>query len=155
MTDEFHKILDAHLHSCFRWRRVQRKSNDKPWISDALRFRIKRRKAVFWEEGRSNTWKRLDKAIKKTIAFRKRMYEEKMTERLESCGRGGQWYSIYNFLDSDDIPDRWNISELEPNQSPLQLSNSLAKHFVQITNQAKSLSQSDIPKSGKGPGLIP
>ena len=83
------------------------------------------------------------------------MYDEKMTERLESCGRGGQWYSIYKFLDTDDIPDRLNISELEPNQSPLQLSNSLAKHFVQITNQAKSLSPPDIPKSVKGSGLIP
>ena len=117
------------------------------------RFRMKRRKAVCWQEGRSETWKRLDKAIKKTIAFRKRVYEEKMTKRLESCGRGGQWYSIYKFLDSDDMPPRWNVSELEPNQSPKEITNSLARHFVQITNQSRPLSRNDIPKSH--PGLIP
>ena len=74
---------------------MRRRSNSKPWISDALRNRIKGRKAVFWREGRSELWKRLDKGIKKTIAYRKRMYEEKMLLKLEQTGRSNQWYTIY------------------------------------------------------------
>ena len=76
---------------------------------------MRRRKAVFWKVGRSDTWKRLDKGIKKTIAYIKKQYEEKMSKRLESCGKSGQWHSIYRFLDSDDMPSRWNLSELDPN----------------------------------------
>ena len=155
MTAQFQMILETHIHACFRWRRVRRRNTDKPWISDALRRRMKRRKAVFWQEGRSETWKRLDKGIKKTIAFRKKQYEEKMTKKLESCGKSGQWYSIYRFLDSDDMPSRWNISELEPNQSPSQLADTLAAHFVRITNQSNPLSPTDIPTSLTGAGLIP
>ena len=139
MVEAFHKILNKHLFACFRWRRVRRKSTDKPWISDGVRARIKKRKAIFWNEGRSETWKRIDKAIKRTIAFRKKMYEEKMTRKLEESGKNGQWYSVYKFMSSDEMPNRWNITELKPNQHPKQLANELADHFVKITNQASKL----------------
>lgn len=112
MVSMFHERLDFFVKSCFSWKRVRRKNTDKPWISDALR---KRRKAVFWLEGRSELWKRLDKAIKKTITFRKKQYKEKMTTKLEQCGNKNQWYSIYKFLASDEMPQRWSINELRPN----------------------------------------
>ena len=155
MVTAFHKILDSHLYSCFKWKRVRRKSTDKPWISDGIRARMKKRKAIFWNEGQSETWKRVDKAIKQTIAFRKRLYEEKMTKKLEESGRSGQWYSIYKFLNSDDMLNRWNITELKPNQHPKELANELAEHFVKITNMANKLEQSQIPQSNTGNGLIP
>ena len=78
-----------------------------------------------------------------------------MTQKLESTGRSGQWYSIYKFLSSDEMPSRWNITELKPNQSPKDLSNELAKHFVQITNMTPPLKPEEIPNSITGPGLIP
>ena len=154
MTAEFHRILDGHLYSCFRWRKVRRKSADKPWISDGVRFRIKRRTAVFNEEGRSDTWKRLDKATKAAIAFRKKIYEEKMSKKLEESGRTGQWYSIYKYLSSDEIPNRWNITELKPSQDPRLLANDLGEHFAKITNLSPPLSERDIPLT-ENYGLIP
>ena len=65
MVNIFHTTLDNLVDACFCWKRVRRKSTDKPWISDAVRARIKRRKAVFREEGRSILFKILDKGIKK------------------------------------------------------------------------------------------
>ena len=76
-----------------------------------MRVRFKRRKAVFWLEGRSELWKRLYKAIKKMIAFRKKQYEQNMAKKLEESGRTGQWYSIYKHIVSDDTPQRWNITD--------------------------------------------
>ena len=72
MANIFHTKLDLFLNQCFSWKRVRRKTSDKPWISDALRVRMKKRKAVFWLEGRSELWKRLDKAIKKPLHLEKR-----------------------------------------------------------------------------------
>ena len=87
---------------------------------------MKRRKAIFWNEGRSELWKRVDRGIKQTIAFRKRKYEERITKKLQETGRSNQWYSIYKFLASDDMPARWNITELRPNETALELANGLA-----------------------------
>ena len=153
MVELFHNKLEHFIDSCFVWKRVRRKSTDKPWISDALRARMKRRKAIFWNEGRSELWKKVDRGIKLTIAYRKRKYEENMTARLESSGKTNQWYSIYKFLASDDMPDRWNITELRPNQSAKQLANELSEHFSKITNMSGPLT--DIPKSSTSSGLIP
>lgn len=47
MAENFQSKLQSLLLSCFSWKRVRRKTADKPWISDAIRCRIKRRKAVF------------------------------------------------------------------------------------------------------------
>ena len=78
-----------------------------------------------------------------------------MTKKLENFGRTGQWYSIYKYIASDDTPSRWNITDLDPNQNPLDLSNMLAKHFISVTNQATRLVDSDLPESLVGNGLIP
>ena len=155
MVQYFQDTLETHIHSCFSWKRVRRKSNSKPWILDARRARMKRRKAVFWIEGRSELWKKLDIGIKKTIKFKKKQYEEKMTTKLEQTGRSNQWYSIYRFLSSDEMPKRWEITELRPDQKPRDLADDLALHFSKITNASKSLSDSDIPSSNNGSGMIP
>ena len=114
---------------------------------------MKRRKAIFWNEGRSELWKRVDKGIKQAITFRRRKYEENMTARLER--KTNQWHSIYKFLASDDMPSRWNITERRPNQSAKQLADELAHHFAEITNMSGPLTESDIPKSLSGNGLVP
>ena len=79
-----------------------------------------------------------------------------MTKKLEESGRTGQWYSIYKFLSSDDLPTRWNVTKLEPNQTAKKLAdNLLASHFVQITDSNRPLHEFDIPILLTGPGLIP
>ena len=90
------------------------------------------------------------------IAFRKRIYEKKMADKLEAAGKTGQWYSIYKYLSSDEMPDRWKITELCPDDSPTLLSNKLAEHFSKITSLSKPLDmEKDVPLSEKGAGLIP
>ena len=46
-----------------------------------------------------------------------------MTRKLEEAGKTGQWFSIYKYLSSDGMPERWNVTELSPGDSPIQLAN--------------------------------
>ena len=94
MAVEFHAVLEAALNRCYSWKKVRRKTNDKPWMTDGLRTKMKQWKAVFRMEGRSEKWKRLDKSISKTIYFRKATYNKTQKKRLEETGRTGQWYNI-------------------------------------------------------------
>ena len=61
--------------------RSRRRSTDKPWLSDGLRTSMRKGAAIFRETGRSEKWKKLDKAIKKTLAYIKRIYVQPKTER--------------------------------------------------------------------------
>ena len=36
MVDTFQNILDTHITSCLSWKRVRRRSNDSPWLTDGL-----------------------------------------------------------------------------------------------------------------------
>ena len=38
MAKEFHNKLVGFMETCYEWRRVRRKSTDKPWISDGMVF---------------------------------------------------------------------------------------------------------------------
>ena len=92
---------------------------------------------------------RLNKGIQKSIKIRKKKCEENMLAKLEATGRTNQMYNIYKFLASDEMPDRWEITQLDPEVKPFELSNSLAVHFGQITNKADPIDIEQLPKSTK------
>ena len=152
MALEFHRLLEEKMSACYEWKRVRRRSTDKPWLSDGLRKPISKRAAIFRQTGRSKKWKRLDKAIKKTLAYRKRIYNQKQKERLEACGRTGQWWSIAKYMVSDENPRPWSITDLNPDKTPADLASELADHFTSVTNQSVPLTT--IPQSDTGPGLV-
>ena len=126
---------------------MRRKSSDKPWISDGVRAQIRRRKGVFRDQGRSEHWKRLDKSIKKTINFRKALYNKGQKSRLESIGRTGQWYNVAKFLSTDETPARWSATDIRPDQRPEDLAQDMATHFSKVTNSNSALVEGDIPTS--------
>ena len=132
--------------------KVRRRSTDKPWLSDGLRNSIKKRAAIFRESGRCKRWKRLDKAIKKTLAYRKGVYNRKQKEKLEASGKTGQWWSILRYLMSDENPRLWSITDLNPNNSAKELATDLAAHFTSVTNKSEPLV--DVQISDNGPGLV-
>ena len=88
------------------------------------------------------------------LNFRKAQYTKRQKERLEACGRTGQWWSISKFLSSDENPRQWNITDLDPDKSAEDLSKELAEHFTSITNLASPLQGNEIPRSKNGDGLV-
>ena len=155
MTEVFHGRLGELMNGCFAWKKVRRKSNNKPWMTDSILERIEDRKKIFRREGRSELFNRLNKGIQKTIRVRKKKCEENMLAKLEQTGKTNQWYSIYKFLSSEEMPDRWEITQLDPDVEPFELSNNLAVHFGKITNKATALDMANLPQSLVGQGLIP
>ena len=132
------------MGSCFAWKKIRKKSNNKPWMTDSILERIDDRQKVSRREGRLPLFNRLNKGIQKSIKIRKKKCEENMMSKLENTGKSNQWYSIYKFLASEEMPERWEITQLDPDVKPLELANNLAKHFGQVTNMASPL---DIKKT--------
>ena len=109
---------------------------------------------MFREAGRSLRWKRLDKAIIKTLAFRKSEYNKRQKERLEKSGRTGQWWNISKFLVSDESPRQWAVTDLDPEKSASELARELSEHFTAVTNLGSPLVLGEIPRSDNGPGFV-
>ena len=149
MTLEFHRIIDDLLNTCFEWKKTRRKSTDKPWLSDGVRKSIKKRAAIFRESGRCKRWHRLNKAIRKTLAFRKAEYNKNQKNKLEKAGKTGQWWSVAKFLGTDENPRGWTVLDLDTEKSAPQLASELAGHFTEITNNSDPLAIIDIPQVEK------
>ena len=64
-----------------------------------------------------------------------------MTEKLEAAGKTGQWFSIYKCISSDEMPERWNVTELSPDDSPVILANKLVDHFSKCQSLAYAQAQ--------------
>ena len=73
---------------------------------------------------------------------------------MQSIGRGAGWYSILNKL-SDNAPEEWNITQLEPEKSPKQIANDLTAHFSSITNQTTETEVERIRSRKTETPLIP
>ena len=130
MAVEIHSVLSKYMPQCYAWKKARQKNTDKPWVSDGVRKMVKKKKAVFREGGRSETWKRLDKCIKNTLNIRKSAYNRKQKEKLESLGRNGQWFNVSKYLLSDEMVKKWDITDLKPGQDPKELANELADTFI-------------------------
>ena len=81
-------------------------------MTDRVRAKMKGRRAIFREEGRSIRWKHLDEAIKKTLDRRRAKHNEDQKVKLETAGKTTQWFSIAKFLGSDEAPSGWKIPNL-------------------------------------------
>ena len=125
MVSRFQSILYTHVSSCFSWKRVRRKSNESPWLTDGLRSQMKKRICIFRTEGRSPRWKRVDASIKRTLEMRKSNYFEQEADKLKALGKGNSWYKILSRMTDDDAPPLWSISELEPEKDPKTLAEEL------------------------------
>ena len=89
----------------------------------------------------------MDRAIKKTLNFRKAKYNVDQKTRLENSGKTGQWHSIANFLKSDGHPRKWVINDLFPEKTAEEMADNLAAHFTEITNQSEPLTR--VPRCDK------
>ena len=153
-TKNFHDILDTHLKTCFIWKRVRRKSNSSPWLTDGLRKQMKKRICIFRSEGKSNRWKRIDESIKRTLEIRKGKYFENESERIKAAGNSSKWYPILPKLNETQAK-QWAVNEIEPETKVEELAENLAAHFTSITNETGPIRTADIPTSLVPPVLIP
>ena len=104
MVSKFQEILDHFTSMSFSWKRIRRRSNDPPWLTDGIHSQIKKWLAIFRSEGRSIRWKRIDISIKKTLETRKGKYFKRESSRIKKAGRNESWYSLLSRMVHDDTP---------------------------------------------------
>ena len=66
----YQNLMNSAMSTCFPVVTVRRKTSEDPWITDKIRKKIRRRKALFRAQGRSRAWKKLKKVTTKMIQYR-------------------------------------------------------------------------------------
>ena len=64
-AEAYQALITSALDSCFPVVTIKRKSTEDPWITEKMRRKIEKRKAIFKKHGRSKAWKSLKKSPQK------------------------------------------------------------------------------------------
>lgn len=64
------------MDQCYPIVTIKRKSTEDPWITDKIRWKIRKRKAIFKKEGRSKAWKKIKKICVRMIKYHREKYLE-------------------------------------------------------------------------------
>ena len=147
MAEALGKTLDQAMAMFFPLITRRLRSDQDPWVNVALERMIVRRKKIFKLQGRSKSWKKVNRRTEQIIKERKRGYLEYQVEKaVEKGGLGNRFASLTKPLQSvDKIPNFDVKSVCLPGCIDLEAANECAVYFSAISNEFRPLDLSNLP----------
>ena len=129
------------------------RSSDKPWITDNIRRKIKRRKREFFSNDHTRTerWHSLKKESHEPIRMSKLKYYSKEAEKMMAPGSNSVPFKSLHHIYDGDAPPKWTINQLTPDMSDLKLAEDLARYFTRISDGFVPLGTNQLPTTYVAP----
>ena len=130
MVNIFNKRLDEIVNYSFPLKTKKIKNTDDPWIDDNIRKEIKLRKRIYARYGRSNKWHEQKRKTNALIKESKRKYYNLYTNKaIMTPGDASLYYKVVSRLKDKQTPPPFNVSEMCPGKTDLQVAEELADYF--------------------------
>lgn len=148
---EMQRILDDLMDEFFPWKTVRKKEDDLPWLNDTARKKIKKKKAVYKDEGKSDRWEAIRLDLETYLERRREKYlENQRSQILGPLARANFHKNVRNYK-SFEKPKEFNIRELRPDSNDQEIADEAAEYFNRISKEFSPLMPSDIPKTYERP----
>lgn len=95
----------------FLWRTFRRRSNEHPWITNAIRSASKKKKRLFRKEGRSRAWRRLTSDLERET---RRKREEYVDNAISDGKSGKDFFAAFRKLSRLGSVSLWSVGDLFP-----------------------------------------
>ena len=141
------KTLNAMMDQFFPKKTYKVRSTDNPWISYAIRKKIRARKKIFRKEGRSKKWKRLKQRTDQAIKTKKEAYYKRFKDKATTMNDPALYYKAIRGLKDRNKPQEFNVMDLRPNASQADVREELADFFSAISADFSPLDRSILPIS--------
>ena len=143
----YQNIIDSLMDHHFPMKKIRRKSTDLPWLNDTALAKIRRKKAVFRDEGRSERWIALRDDLDEYLAKRRDVYLEKERKKMTSKDAGRTFHKNVHAYKTADRPQPFDIRDLRPGASEESIANEAAEYFNTISREFRPLDPWQIPKT--------
>ena len=141
----YQEILAAGVSSHFPWKTTRRKDSDPPWINDAVRRKIRRRKAIYRLEGRSIRWKKMKKDTMALLKRRMKVYQDSQREVLLASDGHRSFFKNAKSYMTKEKPRPFDVTSMFPGKSDSEVAEILSVYFNTISQEFSPLEPSDIP----------
>ena len=154
MAPELNKMTDAAMSRCFPLQKNHVRSTDDPWITRAIRAKIKLRKKIYKKEDRSRNWHRLKKKTDMMIKEAKKAYYSKYTDLAKNNNDPGLYYKVINRLKDRERPPDFDIRSLcaEALEDEI-IANKVANYFQDVISGFTPLTEANFPPRDNLPAM--
>ena len=146
LVREFERHVEEATDRLFPIQYTRCRSNESPWITNAIRRLSKQKKGIYRREHKSAAWigarNRLDAMIEQS--------KQQYVNRVEKNGSSRSYFTAVKALSSSAAPKDWNVTDLFPGKSQLEAGNAAAEYFSRISNMFEPLENPGLPPSPSG-----
>ena len=109
------------------------KDSEKPWVTNGIRELFKKKTKVFKKEGyKSEAWKRLKRALEKSLFVKKEQFYKNQVKSLSGASKKN-WHRRMKILMDTEPSRKWNVKDLWPTASDKEVAEKLATHFNNVS----------------------
>ena len=143
----FQKKLDDLMDKYFPWQKSRKREGDLPWLDSLGKKKIRRKKAIYRDEGKSERWHAACKNLDDYLKMRQESYLESQRSKFFSPDASKQFFKNVKKFSTAEKPKSFCITELRPNKEHKEVANEAASFFNEISQEFRPLQPSEIPRT--------
>ena len=147
MVEELEKRIVSLTDRHFPMVTIRARSNEKPWVTNGIRRRSKKKKRVYREEGRSPRWRGLCEEMEEEIRQKKSAFVDKV---LEDGNTGKSYYSAVKNLAGPNGKKSWDVTDLFLDASSGETGERILDYFGSVGEGAETVEMPVVPEGGAG-----
>ena len=145
---ELHNVFSKATNECFELKTRKKKTSEPPWMTDAIRDAIRRRRAIYRREKRqSEAWRKMKAETSKIVRERRNNFNKELKEKFMAADSARGFYQCINVLLNGNNKRKWNVRSLYPGKNDNEIAEELALFFNGISMEYEPLSREGIPKT--------
>ena len=126
---EFEKMIGSLTDHHFPFKTLRRRSNEKPWITNGIRRRSKKKRRIFRKRGRSASWRELTRNLEEEVRASKEAFVDKA---IEKGGNGKDFYAVVKKLSGPGSSSAWSVRDLFPGVSDAEICKKVTDYFSSV-----------------------
>ena len=132
LVDRFQAKMSEMTDRLFPMQTVKHRSNEKPWVTQAIRRLAKQKKRVFKRENKSHLWMQL----RDRLLLKVRESQHEYINRTTSQGTSTKaYFTAVKAIWGGKQADNWSLTSLFPDKSDEEAGNEAAAYFTRISNE--------------------
>ena len=137
----FEKKISELTDTHFPLTSFRRRTNEKPWITNAIRKKSKRKRRIFRKRGRSEKWRAISAELEREVRQSKEAFVDGVTE---GGGNGKDFYSAVKKLSGPGGGSSWSVKKLFPGANDEQVCNEVLDYFSSVGGRERG-ERIDVP----------
>ena len=126
---EFKERIGSLTDRYFPFKTFRRRSNEKPWITNGIRRKSKRKTRIFRKRGRSASWRELARNLEEEVRNSK---EACVDDAIEKGGNGKDFYAVVKKLSGPGSTSGWSVRDLYPGVTDVEICERVTDYFSSV-----------------------